>query len=50
MSLSRMAFPAAFCCHASGVWSACRSSVEPQSVQNGCKRLARLLSFVQAPS
>lgn len=39
-SCSRMALPAALRAQACGVWSHCKSSVDPQSLQNGCKRRA----------
>lgn len=42
-SLRRIARPSACRCQAWGLWSACRSSVDPQSLQNGCSRRARLL-------
>jgi hypothetical protein len=47
---SLMGFPAALASQASGVWSACRSSVLPQSEQNGCNLRARFDSLSQAVS
>lgn len=50
MSHNRIGRPASRRCHASGLWSAWSSCVDPQSEQNGCNRLARLLSRCHAAS
>lgn len=50
MSWSRIRWPRAFRFQASGLWSAWRSLVLPQSVQNGWRRRARVESFLQVQS
>ncbi|WP_157680359.1 hypothetical protein [Mycobacterium dioxanotrophicus] len=49
-SRSLTGLPAALRAHASGLWSAVKSSVLPQSEQKGWSRLARLDSRVHAAS
>lgn len=48
-SLSLIGKPRSCRRHASGVWSACRSVLEPQSEQNGWSCLARSESLFHAP-
>src|SRR5699024_5027674 len=45
ISWSLIVLPASNRCHASSLWSAVRSSIVPQSLQNGCSSLAFLLSL-----
>lgn len=50
MSWSRMGLPCSFLSHASGEWSAWRSSRRKQSEQKGWSRRARFESFCQFQS
>ena len=45
-----MGRPSSWACHASGVWSAVRSSTVPQSLHQGCLRRARAEIFRHWPS
>lgn len=49
ISLSLIGRPCSYRFHASGVWSACKSLVAPQSEQNVCSFLARFDSRLHAP-